>query len=47
MLYTINMKIFQISERLDEDAIENNRKPKQMVVCYMQDIDGKDVIKQF
>lgn len=33
----------EINERLEKDFIENNRKAKQMVVQYIQDIDGQEV----
>ncbi|TDG44476.1 hypothetical protein AWZ03_009113 [Drosophila navojoa] len=33
----------EINDRLEKDFIENNRKAKQMVVQYVQDIDGQEV----
>lgn len=33
----------EINNRLEKDFIENNRKAKQMVVQYVQDIDGEEV----
>lgn len=33
----------EINERLEKDFMENNRKAKQMVVQYVQDIDGEEV----
>ncbi|KAH8239684.1 hypothetical protein KR032_006725 [Drosophila birchii] len=33
----------EINDRLEKDFIENNRKAKQMVVQYVQDIDGEEV----
>ncbi|EDW79041.1 uncharacterized protein Dwil_GK12166 [Drosophila willistoni] len=33
----------EITERLEKDAIENNRRAKQMVVQYVQDLDGEEV----
>nr|XP_036671105.1 DNA polymerase eta [Drosophila suzukii] len=33
----------EINDRLEKDLIENNRKAKQMVVQYVQDIDGEEV----
>ncbi|KAH8307436.1 hypothetical protein KR044_012021 [Drosophila immigrans] len=33
----------EINDRLEKDFIENNRKAKQMVVQYVQDIDGDEV----
>ncbi|KAH8325280.1 hypothetical protein KR067_001542 [Drosophila pandora] len=33
----------EINERLEKDFIENNRKAKQMVVQFIQDIDGHEV----
>ncbi|XP_034102703.1 DNA polymerase eta isoform X1 [Drosophila albomicans] len=33
----------EINDRLEKDFIENNRKAKQMVVQYVQDIDGNEV----
>lgn len=33
----------EISDRLEQDEMENNRRPKQMVVSFIQSIDSKDV----
>lgn len=33
----------EISERLEQDELENNRRPKQMVVSYIQSINNVDV----
>ncbi|XP_064549016.1 DNA polymerase eta [Drosophila montana] len=33
----------EINDRLEKDFIENNRKAKQMVVQYVQDVDGQEV----
>lgn len=33
----------EISERLEQDEVENNRRPKQMVVSYIQGINNTDV----
>ncbi|XP_017072456.1 DNApol-eta [Drosophila eugracilis] len=33
----------EINDRLEKDFIENNRRAKQMVVQYVQDIDGEEV----
>lgn len=33
----------EICERLEQDALENNRRPKQLVVSYMQTINNNDV----
>ncbi|XP_034657320.1 DNA polymerase eta [Drosophila subobscura] len=33
----------EINDRLDKDFMENNRKAKQMVVQYVQDINGEEV----
>ncbi|XP_016959518.2 DNA polymerase eta [Drosophila biarmipes] len=33
----------EINDRLEKDLIENNRRAKQMVVQYVQDIDGEEV----
>lgn len=33
----------EISERLEQDELENNRRPKQMVVSYVQAINNTDV----
>lgn len=33
----------EINDRLEKDFIENNRKAKQMVVQFVQDIDGEEV----
>lgn len=33
----------EICERLDQDELENNRRPKQLVVSYMQAINNNDV----
>lgn len=32
-----------IAKRIEQDELENNRRPKQMVVNFMQSIDNKDV----
>lgn len=33
----------EITDRLEQDEAENNRRPKQMVVSFIQSIDNKDV----
>ncbi|KAH8372355.1 hypothetical protein KR093_011193 [Drosophila rubida] len=39
----LNELASEINDRLEKDFIENNRKAKQMVVQYVQDIDGNEV----
>lgn len=39
----INQLSLEISERLEKDEIENNRRPKQITVSYLQTIRGDDV----
>lgn len=33
----------EITDRLEQDEMENNRRPKQMIVSFIQSIDNKDV----
>lgn len=33
----------EICERVEKDELENNRRPKQMVISFTEEIDGKDV----